>query len=192
MKKEKMKEKMMQLAYKQGFKYEKEFRGCAQCAVAAIQDALELRNDYVYRAGSSLAGGTGECTDGNCGGYSGAAMMISLLFGRTRNEEDSKKGRADKYTSFAMTAALHDKFIEKYGSVICAGIQKKIYGRSFNLRKDDEKQLFREAGAHEKEDKCCAVVGNGASWGVEIILEEMEKKGLIFEKLSNLISKLNY
>jgi len=44
-------------------------------------------------------------------------MMISLLFGRTRKEEGSKKGRADKYVTFRLTALLHDKFVEKYGNM---------------------------------------------------------------------------
>jgi len=181
------KEKMMQIAYDHGFKYEQDYRGCAQCAIAGIQDALSVRNDYVYRVGSGLAGGSGECIDGNCGGYSGGVMMISLLFGRTRQEEGSKKGREDKYVSFALTSALHDKYVEKYGSVICADVQKKVFGRSFNLRNDEEKQLFREAGAHEDDDKCCAAVGDGARWAVELILSELEKRGLTLEDFKDLI-----
>ncbi len=172
------KEAILQEAYDRGFKNEQEFRGCAQCAIAAIQDVLGVRNDSVYKAASGLAGGAGECTDGMCGGYSGPIMMMSHFFGRTRPEEGSRQGRKDKYESFKMAAALHDRFVEKYGSVICAGVQKKIYGRSFNLRDDEEKKLFREAGAHELPDKCCAVVGNGARWAVELILAELAEKGL--------------
>jgi C_GCAxxG_C_C family probable redox protein len=181
------KEKMMKIAYDNGFKYERDYRGCAQCAIAAIQDALGIRNDYVYKAGSGLAGGLGECIDSSCGGHSGGAMMISLLFGRTRKKEGSEKGREDKYVSFALTAALHDKYKEKYGSVICADVQKKVFGRSFNLRNDEEKQLFREAGAHRDDDKCCAAVGDGARWAVEIILTEIEKRGLTLEDFRDLI-----
>lgn len=172
------KEATFQKAYDLGFKYEQDYRGCAQCAIAAIQDALGIRNDYVYQAGSGLAGGAGECTDGLCGGYSGAIMVMSSFFGRTRAEEGSKKGREDKYVSFKMAAELHDLFTAKYGSVICAGIQKCIFGRSFNLRDDEQKQQFRDAGAHEHKDKCCAVVGNGARWGTELILKEIEARSL--------------
>jgi C_GCAxxG_C_C family probable redox protein len=180
------KEKMIQIAYENGSKYERDYRGCNQCTIAAIQDALGIRNDRVYKAGSGLAGGLGECIDGVCGGYSGGAMMISLFFGRTRQEEGSEKGRAYKYVSFALTAALHDKFVEKYDSVICDGVQKKVFGRSFNLRIDEEKDLFREAGAHDA-DKCCGAVGDGARWTVEIILDEMEKRGLTLEDLREFI-----
>ena len=112
---------------------------------------------------------------------------MSTFFGRTREEEATEKGRADKYVSFRMGAALHDKFMEKYGTAICSGIHKKIYGRSFDLRDDEQKQQFRDAGAHEREDGCCAVVGDGARWATEMILEEIEANGLKLEDFQDLI-----
>ena len=54
-------------AYELGFRYERDFHGCSQCVIAAIQDALEIGNDCVSKAGSGLAGGAGGCTDGLCG-----------------------------------------------------------------------------------------------------------------------------
>ena len=183
------KKEMMQKAYDLGFKYEREYRGCAQCAVSAMQDVLGIQNDLVYKSASGLAGGTGECIDGNCGGYSGAVMMMSLLFGRTRKEEATEFGRKEKYDSFRMAAALHDKYVEKYGSAVCSGVQTKIYGRAFDLRDDEQKQGFRDAGAHELPDKCCAVVGDGARWGVELILDEIERLGLSLEEFKGLECK---
>lgn len=180
-------EKTLQTIYDLGFQYEQQHRGCAQCAIAAIQEGLGTPNDFVYKAGSGLAGGAGECIDGLCGGYSGAIMMMSLFFGRTRDQAASEQGRADKYVSFRMAAALHEKFMEKYGSVVCSGVQMKLYGRSFDLRDDKQKQLFREAGAHRDKDKCCAVVGSGARWGAELILQETEKQGLGTEDFKGLI-----
>ncbi|MBI9096090.1 MAG: C_GCAxxG_C_C family protein [Sphaerochaeta sp.] len=182
-------EAMAEKAYELGFLYEQKYRGCAQCAIAAIQDALGIQNDLVYKTASGLAGGVGECTDGVCGGYSGAVMMMSLFFGRTRAEEGSVKGRADKYDSFHMASAMHDTYVGKYGSVICKEIHKAIFGRSFDLRNDDDKQAFRDAGAHEKDDKCCAVVGDGARWAVKAILEELERRNLTLEDFRSLVQR---
>jgi len=168
----------LEKAYMQGFNCERDYRSCSQCTVAAIQDALNTRNDYVYKAASGLAGGAGEYVDGICGGYSGGILMMSLLFGRTRKEESTKEGRKKKYDSLRMAAALHDKFIKKYGTVVCSEIQKKIFGRSFNLRDDKQKELFKSSGAHEDDDKCCAVVGNGAQWSAELIIDEIYRLSL--------------
>jgi len=181
------KQEMLDKAYKLGFEGEHDVRGCAQCALAAVQDATGIQNDLVYKSASGLAGGAGECTDGICGGYSGGIMAMSMLFGRTREEEATTKGRADKYVSFHMAAALHDKFIEKYGTVICSDIHEKIYGESFDLRDDDRKQAFRDAGAHEREDGCCAAVGDGARWATELILDAIEKNELKLEDFKDLI-----
>ena len=180
------KKEMMQKAYDLGFKYEQDYRGCAQCAIAAIQDALGIKNDFVYKAGSGLAGGAGECVDGICGGYSGGTMVMSTFFGRTRKEEGTTFGRKEKYDSFRMAAALHDKYLEKYGTVTCADIHKKVFGRPFYLRDDEQKQAFRDAGAHENEAKCCVVVGDGARWAVELILDEIESRGMKLEDFKDL------
>jgi C_GCAxxG_C_C family probable redox protein len=168
---------MLQKAYDLGFKYERDYRGCAQCAIAGMYDAMGIKNDEVYKAGSGLAGGGGECTDGNCGGYTGASMVLSSFFGRTREEEGSTEGRAEKYVSFRLTRALHDKFVEKYGSVLCSGVQDKLYGKHYDLRIEEDKEAFRNAGAHHDDDKCCMAVGDGARWGLEILLDEIETQG---------------
>ena len=181
------KQEILDKAYRQGFEGEHNVRGCAQCAIAAVQDALNMRNDFVYKAASGLAGGGAECIDGLCGGYSGGIISMSMFFGRTREEEATPKGRADKYVSFRMGQALHDRFMAKYGTVVCEEIHKKIYGRSFLLRDDEQKQQFRDAGAHEREDGCCAVIGDGARWATELILDEMEEKGLKLEDFKDLI-----
>ena len=109
-------------------------------------------------------------------------MVLASFFGRTREEEGSEDGRADKYVSFRMTRAVHDKFVEKYNSVICEGVQKSLYnGRSFDLRDDDQKQAFRDAGAHHDDDKCCMAVGDGARWGMEILLDELDAQGMTLD-----------
>jgi hypothetical protein len=37
-------------AYKLGKEYEKTYRGCSQCVIAALQDAPDIRNDEVFKA----------------------------------------------------------------------------------------------------------------------------------------------
>ena len=60
----------MNKAHKLGFEYEKQYRGCSQCTVAAIQDAFGIRNDFIFQAASGLGAGGGLLGDGMCGGYS--------------------------------------------------------------------------------------------------------------------------
>ncbi len=80
---------MMQKAYDLGFKYEQDYRGCAQCAVAAIQDTLGLKNDWVYKAASGLAGGAGECIDGHM------RRILGRYYGDEHTVRQNTKGRGD-------------------------------------------------------------------------------------------------
>jgi C_GCAxxG_C_C family probable redox protein len=161
-------------AYRLGFEYERDYRGCSQCSIAAIQDTLGIRNDFVFKAGSGLATGGGLLRVGLCGGYSGGVMMMSSFFGRSRDKIDDD--REEKYCSFNMAVSLHDLFIGKYRSVICREIHECIFGCSYDLWNEEERQAFEEAGAHR--DKCTGVVADASEWATKLILEEIEKRGL--------------
>jgi len=153
-----------------GFEYERDYRGCAQCVIAAMQDGLAVRNaatDAIFKSATGLAGGVAQETDGHCGAYSGGAMMIGYHIGRERdNFADPDKIRL---RTSALVSRLHAKFIEHYGSVVCSHIHTKIMGRPFYLRDADESKKFDQAGAHT--EKCTAVVGLAARWAAEILDE---------------------
>ena len=54
-----LKSELMQKAFQLGFDYEKTYRGCAQCTIAAIQDTLGFREDNVFKSATGLAAGGG-------------------------------------------------------------------------------------------------------------------------------------
>jgi len=54
-------------AYQKGKEYEKTYRGCSQCVIAALQDVLGVGSDDVFKAATGLAGGTGLTCDSRCG-----------------------------------------------------------------------------------------------------------------------------
>lgn len=168
------KKEIIEHAYSLGFEYEKKYRGCSQCAIAAVQDALGIRNDFVFKAASGLAGGGGLLGVGFCGGYSGGVLMMSLLFGRERDKFEND--REEKYCSFHMAVDLHKNFIDTYNSVICNDIHASIFGRNFNIWDKKEREEFEAAGAHT--DKCTSVVARASAWTTELILDEIEKRNL--------------
>jgi len=165
---------ILKKAYQFGFANERDFRSCAQCTVAAIQDTLEMRNDYIFRATYGLAGGYSNLGDGPCGGYSGGSIMISLFFGRRREHFDGDG--ENKSRTKNLIKRFHDMFIETYGSIICKEIQSSIFGRSYDLWDSEDAEQFEKDGGHT--DKCTSVVGQAAHWAVDLILEEIADKGL--------------
>ena len=161
-------EALLEKAYKLGFEYEKTYRGCSQCVIAAIQDTLDIQDDNVFKSATGLAGGVGLSGIGPCGAFSGAAMVLSQLKGRERsNFSDPEKVR---FKSFDMSNKLVEKFLDEFGTTTCRDIQQRIFGRSYYLRDPDEFKKFHDAGGHD--NKCPNVVGKAAKIAVEIILDE--------------------
>ena len=155
-------------AHDLGFRYEKEFRGCGQCFIAAVYDALALPYDALFKSLSGLAGGVGMVNDGNCGAYIGGALVLSNLVGRERDDFKDEIGK--RFEAYRLARKLRDRFIEKYGTVDCGNIHQKIFGRDFDLLDPVQMAMFDEMGGHT--DKCPEVVGQAAAWVIEIVEEE--------------------
>ncbi|HIG99966.1 MAG TPA: C_GCAxxG_C_C family protein [Thermoplasmata archaeon] len=155
--------------YSRAFQYEARLGSCPQCVLAALKETLGIGDDAVFKASQGLSGGTALSSEGTCGALAGGMIAIGLLVGRTYQEfsDGEKKRRVFKYTK-----QLYDKFIEEYNSALCCGVQKKIFGRSYNLLDKQEYEAFEKAGAHV--DKCTCVAGNAARWTAEIILHELQ------------------
>lgn len=161
------KQELLDKAYQLGLEYERSKHYCAQCTVAALQEALQIKDEGLFRAAHPLSAGVGETTDGSCGGLSGGAMILGYLYGR--GKEDFEGNTSDKGVNY-LVKELYDRFIQEYGSCRCKDIHMKVFGRSYDLWNDDEKQAFEEAGAHV--DKCPVVVAKACTWTIEIIQKE--------------------
>jgi C_GCAxxG_C_C family probable redox protein len=161
-------EEAAERAHQLGKEYEKTYRGCSQCVIAALQDVLDARNDDVFKASTGLAGGTGLTCDSGCGAYEGAVLVLSSFVGRERNDF-SDPGKL-RFKTHQLARKFREKFIQEYGSVICRDIQNKVLGRYYYLPDPQEFEKFHNAGAHEIH--CPEVVGKAARWMTEIILQE--------------------
>ena len=148
--------------------YEKTYHGCSQCVLAALQDAFDKRDDAIFQAATGLAGGGGLTCDGSCGAYTGAIMFLGQLLGRERdNFADPDDIRLQ---NMQMVRDLRQRFIEKYGSVICRDIQTKVMGRPYYLADAEDYERFHNAGAHDIH--CPEVVALGARWAAEIAAQQ--------------------
>jgi C_GCAxxG_C_C family probable redox protein len=155
--------------YHRAFQYEARLGSCPQCVLAALKETLDIGDDSAFRASQGLSGGTALSSEGTCGALAGGMIAIGLLVGRTYQEftEGQKKRLVFKYTR-----QLYDRFVGEYGSPLCCGVQKKIFGRSYILLDKQDYEAFEKAGAHV--DKCTSVAGNAAKWTAEIILNELQ------------------
>lgn len=174
----KSKQELIKEAYQKGFEKESILHGCAPCTFLAIEEVLgmEKSSEAIYKASTGLSGGVGLSIEGHCGALSGGALAIGRRFGRDfRGPEDLEAYQARLARPNDLCRKLEERFREAYGTIICQEIQKKLFGRTFNLQ--DQKELEEFAAAGGFTEKCPSVVGTGARLAVEIILEEEEALG---------------
>ena len=162
-------EQLKDKAYKLAFKYEAELGSCPQCVLAAIKETLDICDESIIKSADGLAGGTALSSKGTCGALVGGMLAISSISGR--EYDDFKKGKRNRRV-FQFVKILYDRFIKEYGSALCCDVQKKIFGKSFNLMDPNEYKEFKKAGAHV--DKCPTVSGQTAKWTVDILLNKMK------------------
>lgn len=160
--------RLVEKAYKLGYEYEKTYRGCGQCIIVALQDTFNMRNDGIFKAATGLAGSAGMLCDTGCASYIGGAIFLSSLIGRERSNFTDPEGI--RFKTHELVRKLHSKFIAEYGSAICRDIQMKLFGRYYYMPDQDEFAKFDNAGAHTT--VCPEVVGKGARWTAEIVIQE--------------------
>ncbi len=156
--------------YARAHEYEQRYGSCPQCVLAAIKDVLEIGDDRVCQAAHSLAGGGALTTKGTCGALIGGMLALGAEHGRRR--EDFDKGSF--VNSYKLSKQLQERFVAEFGSPVCADVQTKILGRSFDMWNGKDYKAFEAAGGHR--DKCTHVAGMVARWAAEIILTSEKTK----------------
>ena len=160
---------LMKNAFALGFKNEKVYRGCAQCTLLAMFELLGRENGVLFQSASALSGGMALSGDGACGGYSGGILYMGSVIGRGIDRMKIDKDREAQLVSYKMAQQLRDKFLDTYGSVICADVHRGIFGRAYCLRTNAVKKEFDDAGAHTI--KCTTVIGTASAWVAEILYD---------------------
>ncbi|MEM2866174.1 MAG: C-GCAxxG-C-C family protein, partial [Candidatus Hadarchaeales archaeon] len=94
-------------------RYEREFHGCSQAVVRALQETLGLGDSTLFRASGSLVGGMYSGL--TCGALTGGLLVLGLRMGRARMEE----GIEGLLASFDPAQRLVKWFQEEYGTTLC-------------------------------------------------------------------------
>jgi len=155
-------------AYELGFHYEQYYKGCGQCMVGAVLDALGLTRDELFQAATAFAGGIGMVGDGCCGAYLGGVLVIGDRQGRARADFSDPDGI--RFETYALARQFRDAFVAEFGSVTCRQTQEHVFGRGYNLLEPDDYEAFEADGGHL--DKCPEVVGQAARMLVELLGRE--------------------
>jgi hypothetical protein len=157
-----------------GIQYEAKYKGCGPCTFLAVIDALrwggleiipQVMEDRFYSGTCMLTAGVGMTGDGTCGAVASSAVAIGLALGIPREGpvEDSLRSAC---------ATVRDTVLEKYyceyRSILCKDVQRKFFGKAWDLTRDDARREFLTI------TRGCTIIQT-AKWTTEIILNEFEK-----------------
>lgn len=139
------------------------YSGCSQSVLLALQEAFNIGDAESFKAATVLSGGVARRGE-TCGALLGGLMALGLVAGRsdikdTQAYRDAMTPANEIIDEFKQTLEQEFSFTEPLDSTICADIQTRIYGRSFNLRNPVENKAFLDAGGHGDMGcpKVCAV-----------------------------------
>lgn len=170
----KTKDEIIQKSNEMATEYAAKYKGCGQCTFLAIIDALRWGGleiipkdveDRLFSGICLLTGGVGLSGDGSCGAVASGALAIGLALGIQRESNDKSLFRQSCAT---VRNALLTKYYQKYNSLLCKDVQRKFFGKAWDLTRDDMDAEFLGI------TKGCVIM-EGAMWATEIILDEFEK-----------------
>ena len=170
----KTKDEIIQKSNELATEYAAKYKGCGQCTFLAIIDALrwggleiipEDVEDRLFSGLCLLTGGVGLSGDGACGAVASGVLAIGLALGLRRESTNESLFRQSCAT---VRDALLDKYYRKYNSPLCKDIQRKFYGKAWDLTRDEMSAEFLGI------TKGCVIM-EGAMWATEVILDEFEK-----------------
>ena len=152
-----------------------DYSGCSQAVLGTIQDEFGIGNKESFKAASALSGGIARRGE-SCGAIIGALMALGLLIGREK-KDDIETYQAMIAPSIAMCDSFREKVKKQFGfkeelkSTLCREIQERIFGRSFNLNDEADRQAFENAGGHNKTRGCPVVCGIAAQLAADKVLK---------------------
>jgi len=124
--------------------------------------------DRLFSGMCVLTAGIGLIGDGNCGAVTSGALVIGLALG-VQGGEGGPLYFVELNKAFATVRnTLVKRFYDKYNSILCTAIQKKVFGKAWDLTRDDMNLEFLGI------TKGCVIM-EASMCTTEIILDELEK-----------------
>ncbi len=147
---------------RKALEYDK-FSGCSQSVLLALQEAFNIGDHMSFKAATTLSGGVARRGE-TCGALLGGLLALGLVKGRD-DIRDTQAYREAIVLANEVIDVFKARLEQEFGfkehleSTICRDIQRRIYGRSFDLNNPKDYPAFLEAGGHDDHGcpKVCAL-----------------------------------
>jgi len=143
---------------------------CARSAMAGLKSVFPEIPEEMVTACLSLAGGTGSAS-GSCGAYCAGLLAVGLHFNSTIAEELADPAHEKRGPREFME--YRDRFLARWGTVLCPKIHAQLFGREYDLTDPDDHAAFLSMPGHQ--EKCAEVVASAIRIACEMILQDQEQ-----------------
>jgi len=143
---------------------------CAWSTLYGLSTYFAVPKEMVA-ASMALSGG-GASSSGTCGALNSGLLVIGAKNFPPVEEQlnGDEKTQEKNGAAFAKAFRLRDAFLAEYGCLLCRDVHKRLYGRSFNLLDEKEREEFLNLPGHR--EKCAEVVAFATRKTAEILLED--------------------
>ena len=149
------------------YNYERQYHGCSQCTLLALQELLGLEDELTFKAASSLCGGL-AFSGNTCGALTAGVMVLGMKYGRANIEE----GLGGLVKGMLPAYRLVKWFEGEFGTTVC----REISG----IQMDEEMLKALTAAPEAMEaglpaeliEKASQLVGKTAEKVAQIVSEE--------------------
>lgn len=169
--KEEQKEKILEMVEKKAVEAQLRDDTCARSTLHGLQSYFSFIPAEMVAASWCFSGGV-AASSGSCGALCSGLLAIGAKYLPTMAEVESGSAEAQRKFEYGRDKlfAFRNAFINEFGTTLCPEVQKKVFGRSYNLLDENELNEFLTLPGHE--EKCAAVVAKAARLAAEIILED--------------------
>ncbi len=147
---------------------------CARSTMHGLSCYFKFIPETMVAASWALTGGV-AASSGSCGALCSSLLAIGARYFPTMDEVEAGGEVADKKMEKGLEKlfAYRDAFMKEFGSLSCPGVQKGVFGRSYNFLDEKEQEEFLTMEGHS--EKCATVVGKAVRMAAEMILEDEEQ-----------------
>jgi len=149
------------------YNYEKQYHGCSQCPLLALQEYLGLEDELTFKAASSLCGGL-AFSGNTCGALSAGVMVLGMKYGRANIEE----GLAGLVKGMLPAHRLVKWFEGEFGTTVCRELSGLQMDEELLKAMAAAPEAMEAALPAELIEKCSQIVGKTAEKVAELISEE--------------------
>jgi hypothetical protein len=159
-----------------GAEYEARYKGCCQSTFYAIVDSLrwgglellpEDTEDKIFPAISMLTAGVCMTGEGTCGAVTGSVMASGLALSVSKESLRTVEASAESIRN-----SLLNQYFNQYHSILCKDIQRKYFGKAWDLTNDQMSQEFLNI------TQGCIII-DAAKLAVENILDLKNKLAIL-------------